>query len=97
MGREGVCWDRSQSNRLGPKLTKEHITIPAFNDMQGNLATRVMSHTVAAGMTTLKALGKLPKIQKHQASLYNFSTHYSYLFRSRSTSSISKSGSSKEQ
>ena len=70
MGGENVCWDyvvsffefdRSQSNRLAPKLTKKHINIPAFKEMRVNLATQVMSHTVAAGMTTLKTLGKLPE------------------------------------
>ena len=40
--------------------------------MQGNLATRVMSHTVAAGMTTLEALGKLPKNSKTSINFIQF-------------------------
>ena len=111
MGGEDVCWDyvvnffefdRSQSNRLAPKLTKKHINIPAFKEMHVNLATQIMSHTVAAGMTTLKTLGKLPENAETTIEFISFFNKLFDLFNSRSTTSKSKSSrpfssSSKQQ
>ena len=45
--------------------------------MQGNLATRDISHTVAEGMTTLEAFGKLPKNSK---TSINFILFFNTLF-----------------
>ena len=35
------------------RLTERHITLPAFSSMKVSLAAQVLSHSVAAGITTL--------------------------------------------
>jgi len=53
--------------RMAPKLTKRHIELPPFAAMRVCLAAEVLSHTVAAGISTYVALGKLPDEAIHTA------------------------------
>jgi hypothetical protein len=52
--------DSSLKIRMAPKLTKKHIELPPFAAMRVCLAAQVFSHTVAAGILTYVALGKMP-------------------------------------
>ncbi|GFO35630.1 THAP domain-containing protein [Plakobranchus ocellatus] len=45
---------------MAPKLTKRHILVPAFADLNVKLAAQVLSHTVAAGITTMIKLNAIP-------------------------------------
>ena len=91
----GITWplffkfEKSHSNRQAPMLTKKRINISEFKVMLANLATQVMSNSVAAGMTTLKTLGKLPGDVKTTIELISFFKKLLDLFNSRSTSSKS--------
>ena len=51
--------DSKLSIRTAPKLTKKHIELPPFTAMRVKLATQVLSHTVAAGITMLCSFGHL--------------------------------------
>jgi hypothetical protein len=46
--------------RMAPKLTAKHIELPPFASLRVKLATQVLSHSVAAGITTMVSLGALP-------------------------------------
>ena len=48
--------DKVMSIRMAPKLTDKHITVPPFSAMWMNLAAQTLSHSVAAGISTLCAL-----------------------------------------
>ena len=52
--------DSSLKIRMAPKLSKKHIELPPFAAMRVFLAAQVLSHTVAAGISTYVALGRLP-------------------------------------
>ena len=67
---EKVCWkytvdffksDKSQPIRMAPKLKEKHIELPPFQEMCVNLAAQVLSHSVAAGISTLVTLKYLPE------------------------------------
>ena len=45
--------DASLPIRMAPRLTERHIALPAFSSMKVSLAAQVLSHSVAAGITTL--------------------------------------------
>ncbi|GFO40557.1 transposable element p transposase [Plakobranchus ocellatus] len=53
--------------RMAPKLTDKHIKLPPFAALLVKLATLVMSHSVAAGISTMVALGALPSEAKDTA------------------------------
>ena len=53
---------------MAPKLQDEHIDLPPFSAMHVNLAAQVISHSVAAGISTLSILGHLDVQAKHTAS-----------------------------
>ncbi|KAK0134038.1 Protein O-GlcNAcase [Merluccius polli] len=53
--------------RKAPKLTKGHFQLNSFSKMHVNMAAQVLSHTVAAGLYTYVALGKLPGEAVHTA------------------------------
>ena len=53
--------------RKAPKLTKGHFQLNSFSKMRVNKAAQVLSHTVAAGLYTYVALGKLPGEAVHTA------------------------------
>ena len=45
---------------MAPKLTPKHVYLPTFTAMSVKYATQIMSHTVAAAISTLSTLGHLP-------------------------------------
>ena len=53
--------DKESDIRMAPKLTDEYIDIAMFSKMKVNLAVQVLSHSVAADITTLQGLGHSPK------------------------------------
>ena len=53
--------------RMAPKLTKKHIELPPFSAMRVCLAAEALSHTVAAGISTYVALGKMTDEAIHTA------------------------------
>ena len=59
--------DHDMKLRLPPKLTKRHMCVDSFSKMRVNLATQVMSRTVAAGMLTHSVAGSLPHAVSHTA------------------------------
>ena len=58
--REFYELDSTLQIRMAPRLTARHINLPPFAPLRVNLATQVLSHSVAAGISTLSSLGKLP-------------------------------------
>lgn len=52
--------DTNPTSRLVPKLTKVHLKPNSFQKMRVKYVSQVMSHTVAAGLETLTAVGTLP-------------------------------------
>lgn len=59
--------DSSMKIRMAPKLTSRHINLPPFAPLRVKLATQVLSHSVAAGISTLCSLGGLPSDADHTA------------------------------
>ena len=64
-----ICWehvrlffekDSSKPIRLAPKLTQKHIEIPPFAHLRVYLATQVLSHSVAAGMSAMAQWEVIP-------------------------------------
>ena len=53
-------FDRRGGIKMAPKLTEQHIYLPMFTKMRVRLAAQVLSHSVAAGITTLARLNHLP-------------------------------------
>lgn len=58
---ERACWehiaklydlDSKQHYRLAPRLTKQHVDLPAFSSMRVKLASQVFSHSVSAALHT---------------------------------------------
>lgn len=78
-------FDKELSIRMAPKLTDYHINLRAFAAMRVNLATQVLSHSVAAGICTLAELGKLEKSAIHTAKFVEF---FDKLFNTFNSSSI---------
>ena len=54
--------------RLVPKLTKQHIELPALSKMKVNRAAQVSSNTVQAAMMTYICSGHLPQEAYHTAA-----------------------------
>ena len=48
--------------RMAPKLTSKHIELQPFAPLSVKLATKVLSDSVAVGITTMVNLGALPKM-----------------------------------
>ena len=72
-------FDKSQKIQMAPKLKDKHIDLPPFASMRVNLAAQVLSHTVAAGISTLVLLKQLPEDAKCTAE---FIEHFDVLFNS---------------
>ena len=53
---------------MAPKLQDKPIDLPPFSAMRVNLVAQVLSHSVAAGISTLSILGQLDAHAKHTAS-----------------------------
>ena len=60
--------DKANAIRMAPKLQDKHINLPPFASMRVNLAAQILSHSVAAGISTLCILGHLDAEAKHTAS-----------------------------
>ena len=54
--------------RLAPKLTKQHIDLPAFSKMKVKRVAQVFSNTVQAAMMTYICSGHLPQEAYHTAT-----------------------------
>ena len=52
--------DSRNSVRMAPKLTPAHIKLTGFSKMRVKYATQVLSHSVAAGISTMVTLKALP-------------------------------------
>ena len=75
---------------MAPKLQDKHITLPPFSAMHVTLAARVLSHSVAASISTLSVLGHLDKEAKHTASFIEIFDHIFNAFNSNSLKSSQK-------
>ena len=60
-------FDKKNFVRMAWKLKKRHIVVPPFANLSVKLAAQVLSHSVAAGMSTLVQLGVLPTCAKETA------------------------------
>lgn len=60
-------YDSALPIRKAHKLTKGHFVLNSFSKMRVNKAAQVLSHSVAAGIYTYSALGKLPGEAVHTA------------------------------
>jgi hypothetical protein len=78
-------FDKEGGIKMAPKLTDNHINLPMFTKMRVNLAAQVLSHSVAAGMSTMQRLGRLPEEAKVTA---NFLEQMDQLFNCFNSSSV---------
>ena len=62
------AFDRANAIRMAPKLLDKHINLPPFAAMRVNLAAQILSHSVAAGVSTLCTLGHLDADAKYTAT-----------------------------
>ena len=76
--------------RMAPKLQDKHIALPPFSAMRVNLAAQVLSHSVAAGISTLSVLGHLDEEAKHTASFIEMFDQIFNAFNSNSLKSSQK-------
>ena len=85
-GTDDVSWryiekfyemDAALPIRMAPKLTKRHIAVPAFADLSVKLAVQVLSHTVAAGITTMV---RLKALEPNASATANFISSMDKLF-----------------
>ena len=90
-------FDKSQPIWMVPKLKEKHIELPPFQAMCVNLAAQVLSHSVAAGISTLVTLKYLPEQAVKTAT---FVDHFGALFNtfnSKSLKSIQQMGHAFQQ
>lgn len=59
--------DSKNSVRMAPKLTRKHLRLSGFSALRVRLATQVLSHSVAAGISTMVTLQALPEEATHTA------------------------------
>ena len=78
-------FDKAGPIRMAPKLTDDHFSLAMFTKMRVNLAAQVLSHSVAAGISTLQRLGHL-----HHDAVYTakFVETMDQLFNSFNSSSL---------
>ena len=77
--------DSSLPIRMAPKLTNKHINLPPFSSMNVRLASQVLSHSVAAGITTLCMIGNaLPSEAIHTAKFIDMFDNIFNVFNSSS-------------
>ena len=82
--------DKAMSIRMAPKLTDKHITLPPFTAMRVNLATQVLSHSVAAGINALCNMEHLPDDASDTAEFIETFDQLFNAFNSRSLTSSHK-------
>ena len=61
--------------RMAPKLMHKHIELQPFAPLSIKLATQVLSHSVAAGISTTVSLGALPEGAQHTAVFVLFDSY----------------------
>ena len=84
--------DKVKKIRQVPKLTSKHVEIPAFSTMNVRLAAQVLSHSVAASMSTLSSLKLLPQAAETTALfIEQFDTMFN-AFNSRTLKSSQRQG-----
>ena len=76
--------------RMAPKLTSRHIDLPPFAPLRVKLATEVLSHSVAAGISTLCSLKALPQEAQHTAEFVERMDQLFNVFNSSTLSSTAK-------
>lgn len=98
---ESVSWahieefykqDSATPIRYATKLTKKHITMPPFANLSVKLATQVLSHTVAAGISTMVKLKSLPLEASATAKFVNNFDQIFNCFNSRNLHSSQLKG-----
>lgn len=83
-------FDSQNPVRMAPKLSRKHIDPPPFAKMSVKLAAQVLSHSVAAGVSTLVQVGVLPQSAIATA---NFIEKIDSLFNAFNSSGSKKSQS----
>ena len=78
--------DSSLPIRMAPKLTAKHVSLPPFASMRVCLATQVLSHSVAAGITTLCMTGD--KLDREAIHTAHFLERFDKLFNTFNSSSL---------
>ncbi len=85
-------FDKKQPIQMAPKLTDKHLDLPPFMAMRVSLAAQVLSHSVAAGISTLVTCQYLPqKAQRTADFVKQFDTLFN-VFNSRNLNSSQKLG-----
>ena len=74
--------------RMAPKLSRKHIALPGFSKMRVRLAAQVLSHSVAAGISTLCHLGTM---DDEALATAEFVEMFDKLFNTFNSSSLSSS------
>ena len=81
-------FDKTQQIQMAPKLKDKHIDLPPFSTMHVNLAAEVLSHSVAAGISTLVSLKHLPESAMYTAQ---FVEQFDALFKTFNSWSLKSS------
>ena len=85
-------FDKQGPIRMAPKLTDDHLDLPMFTKMRVNLAAQVLSHSVAAGISTLQRLGHLHQEAKNTAEFVEMMDQLFNAFNSSTLSSSRRFG-----
>ena len=85
-------FDAAGAIRMAPKLTDDHISLPMFTKMRVNLAAQVLSHTVAAGISTLHRLKYISEEAKTTATFIETMDQLFNAFNSSGLTSRQKFG-----
>lgn len=72
-------FDRKNRYRMAPKLIYRHIYLPSFASLRVRFAAQFLSHTVAAGLSTLVESTSCLRKQRRQPPLQKTSTSLSML------------------
>lgn len=78
-------FDQTSNIRMADKLTDRHINLRPFAAMRVNLATQVLSHSVAVGVNYMVKDGKLEENAKHTAQFLDF---FDQLFNTFNSSNV---------
>ena len=65
-------FDRKNRYRMAPKLIYRHIYLPSFASLRVRFAAQFLSHTVAAGLSTLVESTSCLRKQRRQPPAENF-------------------------
>ena len=85
-------FDKQVGIRMAPKITENHIRLKPFASMRVNLATQILSHSVAAGISTYTAWGKLDAEAKFTAEFIDMFDKLFNCFNSNSVKSSQQFG-----